>query len=105
MAQHDRASPESQVSLASPEEYADADEGAMLPLVSIASTYLDSMMDILWGGENFWEKSPLQIPHPDQTAKPQAALARRILVMDGAMGTTIREYKLTEKDARGERFK
>jgi len=33
------------------------------------------------------------------------ALAERILVLDGAMGTTIRSYDLTEKDARGERFK
>ncbi|PAW64859.1 MAG: methionine synthase [Verrucomicrobiia bacterium Tous-C2TDCM] len=31
-------------------------------------------------------------------------LASRILVLDGAMGTTIREYKLTESEARGERF-
>ncbi len=44
------------------------------------------------------------MPQPDQTAELRAALARRILVIDGAMGTTIREYKLTEKDARGERF-
>jgi len=45
------------------------------------------------------------MPQPDQTAELRAALARRILVIDGAMGTTIREYKLTEKDARGERFR
>ena len=32
------------------------------------------------------------------------ALARRILVLDGAMGTTIRTYGLNESDARGERF-
>jgi 5-methyltetrahydrofolate--homocysteine methyltransferase len=31
-------------------------------------------------------------------------LASRILVLDGAMGTTIREYQLTEPEARGERF-
>ncbi|HRQ91196.1 MAG TPA: homocysteine S-methyltransferase family protein, partial [Bacteroidia bacterium] len=34
----------------------------------------------------------------------RAELAKRILVLDGAMGTTIREYKLTEAEARGERF-
>ena len=34
----------------------------------------------------------------------RAELAKRILVLDGAMGTTIREYKLTEAQARGERF-
>jgi len=32
------------------------------------------------------------------------ALSDRILVLDGAMGTTIRGYGLEEKDARGERF-
>jgi len=32
-------------------------------------------------------------------------LAERILVIDGAMGTMIQRYKLTEEDYRGERFK
>ncbi|MEO6996281.1 MAG: homocysteine S-methyltransferase family protein, partial [Lacunisphaera sp.] len=32
-------------------------------------------------------------------------LAERIAIIDGAMGTTIRSYNLTEKDARGDRFK
>jgi 5-methyltetrahydrofolate--homocysteine methyltransferase len=32
-------------------------------------------------------------------------LTQRILVIDGAMGTMIQRYKLTEKDFRGERFK
>jgi 5-methyltetrahydrofolate--homocysteine methyltransferase len=41
----------------------------------------------------------------DLTSELQAALAERILVLDGAMGTTIREYKLSQTDARGERFK
>jgi len=31
-------------------------------------------------------------------------LARRILILDGAMGTMIQQYKLTESDYRGERF-
>lgn len=31
-------------------------------------------------------------------------LSRRILVLDGAMGTMIQQYKLTESDYRGERF-
>ena len=34
----------------------------------------------------------------------QAMLAGRILVLDGAMGTMIQRYKLTEGDFRGERF-
>jgi 5-methyltetrahydrofolate--homocysteine methyltransferase len=32
-------------------------------------------------------------------------LSRRILILDGAMGTMIQQYKLTEQDYRGERFK
>ena len=34
-----------------------------------------------------------------------ALLAKRILILDGAMGTMIQRYKLTEADFRGERFK
>src|SRR6266566_3848750 len=33
------------------------------------------------------------------------ALQRRILILDGAMGTMIQRYQLTEADFRGERFK
>src|SRR5512140_1865771 len=32
-------------------------------------------------------------------------LSKRIVVLDGAMGTMIQRYKLTEADFRGERFK
>src|ERR1043166_5691218 len=32
-------------------------------------------------------------------------LRERIVIIDGAMGTTIQEYKLTEAQFRGERFK
>jgi 5-methyltetrahydrofolate--homocysteine methyltransferase len=35
----------------------------------------------------------------------QKLLGQRILILDGAMGTMIQKYKLTEKDYRGERFK
>ena len=40
----------------------------------------------------------------DPTRELNEALAERILVLDGAMGTTIRTYGLNESDARGERF-
>ncbi|MBR9760828.1 methionine synthase [bacterium] len=40
----------------------------------------------------------------DLTNELKAALAERILVLDGAMGTTIRTYGLEESDARGSRF-
>ena len=31
-------------------------------------------------------------------------MSQRILILDGAMGTMIQQYKLTEEDYRGERF-
>lgn len=37
--------------------------------------------------------------------KIEEILADRILILDGAMGTMIQQYKLTEADFRGERFK
>lgn len=37
--------------------------------------------------------------------KLRELLAQRILILDGAMGTMIQQYKLTEVDYRGERFK
>ncbi len=39
------------------------------------------------------------------TAELRAELEKRIMVLDGAMGTTIREYRLSESDARGDRFR
>ncbi|HQS98705.1 MAG TPA: methionine synthase [Thiobacillus sp.] len=38
------------------------------------------------------------------TAQLRSLLAQRILVLDGAMGTMIQRFKLTEADYRGERF-
>ncbi|WP_425432434.1 methionine synthase [Haemophilus paracuniculus] len=38
------------------------------------------------------------------TSMLKNALAQRILILDGAMGTMIQKYKLTEQDFRGERF-
>ena len=40
----------------------------------------------------------------DRTPVLQDLLARRILVLDGAMGTMIQRHKLTEQDFRGARF-
>jgi 5-methyltetrahydrofolate--homocysteine methyltransferase len=37
--------------------------------------------------------------------KLQELLQQKILILDGAMGTMIQQYKLTEEDYRGERFK
>ncbi|HSR65010.1 MAG TPA: homocysteine S-methyltransferase family protein [Xanthomonadaceae bacterium] len=42
--------------------------------------------------------------HPGRVAKLEDALARRILVLDGAMGTMIQQHGLQEADYRGERF-
>ena len=41
---------------------------------------------------------------PARTATLEKALMHRILVLDGAMGTMIQRYRLTEADYRGERF-
>ncbi len=41
---------------------------------------------------------------PDRIAQLHAALERRILLLDGAMGTMIQSYRLEEADFRGERF-
>ena len=35
----------------------------------------------------------------------QALLQERVVIIDGAMGTTIQQYGLTEEQFRGERFK
>ncbi len=45
------------------------------------------------------------MPTTDPTPDLEKDLLERIFILDGAMGTTIRGYGLTEEDARGERFK
>ena len=47
--------------------------------------------------------SPLISISPTEQ-KLRDLLAKRILILDGAMGTMIQQYKLTEADYRGERF-
>ncbi|MDR1423060.1 MAG: methionine synthase [Azoarcus sp.] len=42
---------------------------------------------------------------PERTSELRQQLARRILVLDGAMGTMIQRHGLTEDDYRGARFK
>jgi 5-methyltetrahydrofolate--homocysteine methyltransferase len=42
--------------------------------------------------------------HPQRVALLEAALAERILIIDGAMGTMIQRHRLEEDDYRGERF-
>jgi 5-methyltetrahydrofolate--homocysteine methyltransferase len=41
---------------------------------------------------------------PDRTPELAALLARRILILDGAMGTMVQQHRLTEADYRGQRF-
>jgi 5-methyltetrahydrofolate--homocysteine methyltransferase len=49
---------------------------------------------------------PTSPPRPAPSTAPLRALfASRIAILDGAMGTMIQDYKLTEADFRGERFK
>ncbi len=42
---------------------------------------------------------------PDRTSELSVLLQRRLLVLDGAMGTMIQRHGLTEADYRGERFR
>ena len=42
--------------------------------------------------------------HPERANALIAALARRILIIDGAMGTMLQRHQLTEADYRGQRF-
>ena len=42
--------------------------------------------------------------HPERVALLDQALAARILVIDGAMGTMIQRHELGEADYRGQRF-
>src|SRR3954463_2987979 len=53
--------------------------------------------------EEIQSSSPLVNGNSDEDIR--SALEQRILVIDGAMGTMIQRYKLTEADYRGERFK
>src|SRR6478609_2924126 len=48
---------------------------------------------------------PKPSAQPPQWSALDRALQTRILVLDGAMGTMIQRYQLSEADFRGERFK
>ena len=47
---------------------------------------------------------PASLPTASEIAL-RRLLAERVAIIDGAMGTTIRDYNLTEQDVRGDRFK
>jgi 5-methyltetrahydrofolate--homocysteine methyltransferase len=49
----------------------------------------------------------MSVPSPTTAAETalRRLLAERVAILDGAMGTTIRAYNITEQQARGERFK
>ncbi len=46
-----------------------------------------------------------RVSHLNKTQQLEKLLTERILVLDGAMGTMIQSYKLSESDFRGDRFK
>ncbi len=46
----------------------------------------------------------LPYKNPDRVARLEADLAKRILIIDGAMGTMIQQHALSESDFRGRRF-
>lgn len=55
--------------------------------------------------EDRYNAGPIKIKHAKRSSMNiRAALEKRILVIDGAMGTMIQRYKLSEADYRGERF-
>ncbi|HEY8355015.1 MAG TPA: methionine synthase [Methylophilaceae bacterium] len=45
-----------------------------------------------------------RLPVSETELRLREILSRRIMILDGAMGTMIQQYKLTEEDYRGERF-
>ena len=45
-----------------------------------------------------------EMAQPDRTSEIRELLSRRILVLDGAMGTQIQTYGLDEAAFRGDRF-
>jgi len=55
-----------------------------------------------------WPDPKIAEMHQEDRKMPhslEAILARRIAIIDGAMGTTIRTYGMTEADIRGDRFR
>ena len=48
---------------------------------------------------------PLTLTSSNAMHPLEALLQKRIVIIDGAMGTTLQQFKLTEADFRGERFK
>jgi len=46
-----------------------------------------------------------QLPTSETEQQLRTLLQSRIMMLDGAMGTMIQQYKLTEEDYRAERFK
>ena len=56
----------------------------------------------------FFRRIVILVNHDSKNSRDaelRRLLAQRIVILDGAMGTTIREYGLGEVEIRGERFK
>ncbi|MFN9576229.1 MAG: homocysteine S-methyltransferase family protein, partial [Gemmatimonadota bacterium] len=52
-----------------------------------------------------WTEGPASpLSRAERLGRLEGELARRILVLDGAMGTMIQQYRLTEAEYRGTRF-
>ncbi|WP_455382679.1 methionine synthase, partial [Salinispira pacifica] len=49
-------------------------------------------------------EKPAAKPRPDARKQLHEMMKRRILILDGAMGTMIQTYRLSEEDFRGDRF-
>src|SRR5574344_2481864 len=53
---------------------------------------------------NFLQSAPMTLPTYTRAQQLPAILEQRIAILDGAMGTMIQRFKLTEAQYRGERF-
>jgi len=63
----------------------------------------NSLPPLPWGGL-FRGDTPM-VDGPKVRKYVDETMSKRIMIIDGAMGTTIQEYKFSEADFRGERFK
>src|SRR5574344_847727 len=56
------------------------------------------------GAANFLQSAPMTLPTYTRAQQLPAILEQRIAILDGAMGTLIQRFKLTDAQYRGERF-
>lgn len=85
-------------------------DGGIRPVDVLATHFQDGCQFLPRKGKISGGSQPaglLEACHKTYMQKPtfRESLSKRILILDGAMGTMIQRYKLEEEDYRGERFK